>query len=132
MFGPADCANWKQVNRDNKAREKALCPKGIPRYIRCYALSEESKIADRFTVVFTRRCDETVGPFGQIQRSYPYIGMSAHPWHPQGVGMHGETKDHPVDRPTAGHLGKKIPFKALPIDCQQIVLNDYRELWGIE
>jgi hypothetical protein len=55
--------------------------------------------------------------------------MSSNPFHPQGFGQHGEA-DHTIDRPTYGHLGKRITFEQLPPDCQMLVWSDYRELWG--
>jgi hypothetical protein len=70
---------------------------------------------------------------------FQHVGMSANPFHPQGVGQHGE---HPqqIDvnewgfAPAMGrknHLGKRIPFVELPHDCQTLVLGDYREIWGL-
>lgn len=88
-----------------------------PKWIRCYDGGE--KFADRYTVVFTR--------LGHIKRGYCfYRGMSAHPMHPQGVGMSGE-HDGPIDRPAYAHLGKRIKFEDLPIDCQTVVRRDYRD-----
>lgn len=57
--------------------------------------------------------------------------MSSQPFHPQGFGQHGES-DSPIDRPTYGHLGKKIKFDDLPEDCQKLVLSDYVYLWNIK
>ena len=54
---------------------------------------------------------------------YPYLGMSAMPFHPQGVGQHGEHW-RPIDRPSHKHLGKRIAFDQLPTDCQKAVLQD--------
>jgi len=70
---------------------------------------------------------------------FQYVGMSALPFHPQGVGMHGEYKRQ-IDvnkwgyAPAMGrknHLGKRIPFTQLPPDCQRLVLSDYRNIWGL-
>jgi hypothetical protein len=98
-------------------RTAALMPAGIPRYVRCYDNGGET--ADRYTVVYTR-----------IKGPSQYLGMSAEPFHPQGIGQHGEA-DRPIDRPTSSHLGKRIPFKTLPPDCRKAVLNDYRQLWSL-
>lgn len=44
-------------------------------------------------------------------------GMSANPFHPQGFGQYCTA--------TPGrHLGKRIPFDALPLDCQKLILRD--------
>lgn len=36
-----------------------------------------------------------------------------------------------IDRPSYGHLGRKINFADLPEACQRCVLADYRALWGL-
>lgn len=95
-------------------RTNNLMPNGIPRYVRCYDNGGET--FDRYTVVFSRA------------KGRNYLAMSANPFHPQGFGNHGEGV---IDRPSYGHLGKKIPFTALPPDCKRAVLSDYRELWGL-
>ena len=52
---------------------------------------------------------------------FPYVGMSANPFHPQGFGMHG---DMPVRYTVWGTNDKVIEFEDLPIDCQTLVLQD--------
>ena len=90
-----------------------------PKWIRCY--DNEGKTADRYTVVFTRG-------------KYTYLGMNAHPFHPQGIGQHGEWRkgENAIDRPTYGHLGKKISFDQLPEECQKCVWQTYKALWGMK
>jgi hypothetical protein len=65
--------------------------------------------------------------------------MSASPFHPQGFGQHGESKRQ-IDVNKSGfapamgrknHLGTRIPFYALPMDCQNLVLRDYRNIWNL-
>ena len=94
-----------------------------PKYIRCYDNGGET--ADRFTVVFTGkyRHKKTSGSFW-------YIGMSGAPYHPLGIGQHGESNVQ-IDRPSYGHLGKKIKFLDLSKDCQSLVMNTYKDLWDI-
>lgn len=104
-------------------REERLLPDGVPRYVRCYDNGGES--ADRYTVVYTGRYD-------CARNGYQYVGMSENPYHPQGFGQHGESTDGPIDRPSYGHLGKRIQFMDLPEDCRKLVLSDYRELWKLE
>ena len=41
--------------------------------------------ADRYTVVYDGETDE------RGQTFYPYLAMSERPFHPQGIGIHGET-----------------------------------------
>jgi len=91
--------------------------------------------ADRYTVVFTGRFK------GRGGRAH-YVGMSCHPFHPQGVGMHGEAElnfDAPGGRPPkigakakwGDGNSRRIPFRLLPADCQKLVIRDYVEIWDI-
>jgi hypothetical protein len=102
----------------------------IPRWVRCYDNQGES--IDRYTVVYSNTKD-----------GYSHgISMSAHPFHPQGVGMHfdyskselwcGGNRQYSVDRPKYAHLGKKIKFTDLPDECRRCVLQDYAEIWKLK
>ena len=102
-------------------RKQHLMPNGIPRWIRCYDNGENG---DRYTVVYTNRAIVTGG-------EHTYVGMSAAPFHPQGVCQHG-SHSTPIDRPRYSHLGHKIKFTDLPKDCQTIVIADYIILWDLE
>ena len=117
-----------------KNRTKNLMPNGIPKWIRCYdngGLDKGGSFFDRYTVCYTRK-----------QGGGSYVAMSCNPFHPQGFGQHGEGKNgRSVDAnkwgfaPMIGrknHLGRRIPFSALPEDCRKLVLRDYREIWGIK
>lgn len=71
------------------------------------------RTADRYSVVFT-----PYNFFGGLR--FPYLTMSENPSHPQGVGMHGESKGRPTR-----HRGERvIRFCDLPAACQQIVRED--------
>ena len=83
--------------------------KGVRIYDNC------TKTYDRYTAVFTNK----------INDEFVYLGMSAHPFHPQGFGQHGFSPTL-IDRPTWKHLGKRIKFEALPIDCQKLVLEELK------
>ncbi len=87
--------------------------------VRCYDAGDQ--VGDRYTVVYT-------GHYRHLTaRQQLHVGMSARPFHPQGIGMHGESpKD--IDRPSYGHLGKKISFDDLPPDCKKLVQQDIKEL----
>lgn len=117
-----------------KQRQNNLLPNGVPKYVRCY---DNEKTADRFTVVYTGnyRGDGKIFAKGWFQ----YCGMSADPFHPQGIGQHGENPQQ-IDVNKSGfapaigrrcHLGKRIPFNQLPSDCQKLVLQDYKKIWGL-
>ena len=110
-----------------KGRKERLVPEGVPRYVRCYDAGDH--LADMYTVVFTG-----------VRGRHSYVGMSAHPFHPQGVCSHGENQlDRAIDTfrgwpPAMGrkcHLGKRIPYVELPPDCKKLVMSDYEELWRL-
>jgi len=103
-------------------RRNRLLPNGVPRYVRCYDNGGET--FDRYTVVYTGRYRHKTGGV------FWYVGMSSNPFHPQGFGIHGELYSQ-IDRPTYGHLGKKIKFENLPENCQKLVLSDYADLWDL-
>ena len=106
------------------SRHDRLMPNGMPKYVRCY--DNGGKSIDRYTVVFTQ-----TSKFDPMLRGgCVYLSMSAAPFHPQGFGQHGESHTI-IDRPTYGHLGKRISFQELPEDCQRLVLTDYQAFWGI-
>jgi hypothetical protein len=102
-------------------REERFMPNGIPKHVRIYDNGGET--FDQYTVVFT-------GNFKNRNHTCYYLGMSTDPYHPQGFGQHGESKDI-IDRPTYAHLGKKIKFQDLPERCQDCVIQDYKEIWRI-
>jgi len=102
-------------------------PKGIPRYVRIYDKGEDQ--IDRYTVVYTGRYRNTIPC--QVQSPFLYTGMSVNPYHPQGVGHHGES-DSLIDRPTYAHLGKPIAFADLPIRCRDLVRWDYCTIWKLK
>jgi len=108
--------------KPNKERLESLMPNNMPKYVRCYDNGGET--LDRYTVVFT-------GNYRNIKRGdqYLYLGMSEYPY--QAIGQHGSSND-PIDRPQYSHLGKKIKFSDLPIDCKTCVIDDYKEIWKLE
>ncbi len=131
------------MNKTTAKRIQALLPNGIPKYIRAYDNGGET--ADRYTVVYTGNYRKPLGKelrqsghYGQ-KEWFQHVSMSDSPFHPQGIGMHGE---HPTQidvnaygfAPAMGrknHLGKRIPFSELPPDCKQLVMQDYREIWSL-
>lgn len=112
---PAAIKNQSKTMQDRWTR---LMPNDLPRYVHCY---DSPDTIDRYTVVFT-------GNYAG-RKGCDYLGMSGAPFHPQGVGQHGWNQDV-IDRPSYGHLGKKVHFSALPEDCQVLVLRDYLVHWG--
>ena len=117
--------NYRKENiviKKEERRKENLLPAGSPRYVRIY--DNGGKTYDRYTVVFTR--PEKFGMKGQTI----FVGMSHDPFYPQGFCQHGAL-DKPIDRPSYGHIGKKIGFDALPEDCRKVVINDYQCFWGL-
>lgn len=120
-----------------KERADRLFVGNEPRWVRCYDSGPDE--FDRYTAVFTGRTAVNRYPGGICE--YPYLAMSEFPFHPQGFGQHGATKDGPCDvrkgswgGPPIGrsnHLGKRIKFSDLPIDCKLCVLQDYASIWSI-
>ena len=111
-------------------RRSNLLPGGIPKYIHCY---DDGGSGDRYTVVYTGRYRHKTGG------DTIYVGMSSNSFHPQGIGQHGSSRDR-IDTnrhgyaPAIGHkchLGVRIPFEALPVDCQRLVMRDYTDLWEL-
>jgi hypothetical protein len=117
-----------RLNKQGQVHERwdRLFRFDVPRYIRVY--DNDHKSFDRYTVVYSSLKIWYEG-HGSV---HPYVGMSEHPFHPQGFGQHGESKGVAIDYPTYGHLGKKVVFADLPLDCQWLVLNDYCGYWNLE
>lgn len=118
-------------------RWEALLPEGTPRYIRVY--DNEGRSIDQYTVLFTSRAPVIRGN-GRVPDGYPYLAMSSRPFHPQGFCQHGVSKREPCDaqkgtRPPAigrrNHLGKRITFDALPLDCRRAVFEEYLSIWNL-
>lgn len=104
-----------------KHRNERLLVRGNPKYVRCY--DNGGRSFDRYTVVFT-------GHY-RNRKGCDYLGMSAHPCHPQGFGQHGWAP-HIIDRPAHRHLGKRVGYDQLPEECRALVMSDYRSIWCIE
>jgi hypothetical protein len=106
-------------------RKEKLMPRGIPKWIRCYDNGDRS--FDRYTVIFTKA---NIYCRNNAEISCFYLAMSAHPYHPQGFGQHGESR-FPIDSHGHKNIGKRITFKELPPDCQKLVRSDYIDLWNL-
>jgi hypothetical protein len=111
-------------------RLQTFLPKGVPKFVRIYDYGE---FGDRYTCVFTGKYRHNTGG------SYWYLGFSAYPFHPQGMGYHGERR-RPIDvapgawsGPAIGkksHLGTRIKFEDLPEDGKKFVLQEYLYLFS--
>ena len=88
----------------------------------CKIWDNGGRSADRYTIVFRGKWIPHYG------LTIPYLAASEAPFHPQGVGMYGELSQVHIkgDIPFRGsckHLGKRIPFDALPPDVQKFVMQ---------
>lgn len=117
-----------------KRRDRFL-PDNVPKFIRCYDNGGMDKggTADRYTVIFTGRYR-----YNKTGGAFVHLGMSGRPFHPQGIGTHGESNTQPDARegwpPAIGRscfLGRRIRFEDLPKDCRRLVLHDYLYLWDL-
>ncbi len=75
--------------------------------------------AERYTAVFTGLfTDKRPG-------EYLYLSMSGDPLAPGGSTLRR-------GRPPYERMGRGIPFEDLPEDCRRLVLDIYRDLWGLQ
>jgi hypothetical protein len=75
--------------------------------------------AERYTAVFTGLFDL------KKPGEYPYLSMSDEPLAPGG--SHAPRRG----RPPYERMGCEISFDVLPEDCKRLVLDIYRDLWGL-
>ena len=75
--------------------------------------------AERYAAVFTG--------FLSLKRpgEYPYLAMGEDA---RGVGDGGTLRR---GRPPGERLKREVPFSDLPAGCRRLVLDIYRELWGL-
>lgn len=99
------------------SRLERFMPSGTPRYILAY---DSPDYIDRYTVIYTKK---SVG-WGR----FTLVSMSGAPFHPQGFCQHSEIESQRIGK----HLGKRIKFADLPEDCQRVVIDEYKEIWGLK
>ena len=80
----------------------------------CRVYDAGEGFADRYTVALR---GYLVKGYGMV---YPYLAASENPYHPQGVGQHGETRVFLTGR----HLGKRVAFETLPEPVQRFILSN--------
>ena len=76
--------------------------------------AEGQGYADRYTIAFKAKRHARHGLY------YPYLSANAYPFHPQGIGMHGQS----VHFLTGRCLGKRITFEQCPADVQKFILQN--------
>ena len=75
--------------------------------------------AERYTVVFTGLLSL------KKPGEYPYLSMSGDPLASGGNSLRR-------GRPPYERMGCEISFGDLPEDCRWLVLDAYRDLWGLQ
>ena len=70
-------------------------------------------VADRYTIAFK-------GYYDQCAMIYPYLASSENPYHPQGFGQYGESRQFI----TGKQLGKRVSFESLPGPVQRFILDN--------
>lgn len=78
----------------------------------CRIYDAGDSVADRYTITFK---GYRLKDWGMV---YPYLSASEDPYHPCGVGQHGESREYMTGR----HLGKRVRFEALPEPVQRFIL----------
>ena len=119
------------MTKKQQARVDNLLPNGQPKATKVRIYDNGGETVDRYTVVFAGNYNNIGKKRGELNQNWhPVIGMSGAPFHPQGFCQH-MTYPNMIDRPTYGHLGRKIKFEDLPEDCQKVVVRDYCDLWDL-
>ena len=80
----------------------------------CRIFDNGGASVDRYTIAFK---GYRMAGRGMV---YPYLASSSHPFHPQGFGQHGESREFL----TGKHLGKRVAFDTLPVDVQKFILDN--------
>lgn len=70
--------------------------------------------ADRYTAAFK---GWRLAGYGLV---YPYISASSNPFHPQGIGQHGESKEFM----TGKHLGRRIQLEDCPNEVREFICQN--------
>lgn len=90
------------------------CPQGV------LAIYDNPKYCDRYTVIYAAPvCGTTYADM-----SLGYRGMSAHPTHPQGIGLYGEFTAHQAAQFRYANRHRACRWSDLPPDVQAVVRRD--------
>jgi hypothetical protein len=103
----------------------------VPRYLRLYDCGD--KAIDHYTAVFTGKYQLRGVPKYRGWRTFQcnYISFNEVPHSPnQGFWQHGSNSTM-IDVPRYSHLGKRIQFKDLPEECRRLLMDEYKEIWGL-
>jgi hypothetical protein len=86
------------------------------------AIYDHPKYGDRYTIYYKPQLKVAYPRLKGTEQGerYECLGCSEHPFHPQGIGQHGEGM---IGR----HNGKRISFDDLPPDVQRAVMQDLED-----
>lgn len=79
----------------------------------CRIWDNQGETLDRYTIAFKGYYVERHGMI------YPYLASGENPFHPQGFGQHGESRQFL----TGKYLGKRVAFETLPVDVQKFIMQ---------
>lgn len=80
----------------------------------CRVFDAGESFADRYTIAFK---GYRVKGYGMV---YPYLASGNDPFHPQGFGQHGESREFL----TGKHLGKRVEFESLPDQVKRFIFDN--------
>ena len=100
--------------RQSKRWLDSDCPAGV------LAIYDDRRTADRYTVFYC----EPLGGTQYADMRIGYVGMSGAPFHPLGIGQHGELDAHQVAMYRYENRNRAAKWSSLPDDCKRLVLQD--------
>jgi hypothetical protein len=89
----------------------ADCPKGV------LAILDNPNFGDRYTVFYAE-------PYGEDNSYLWGRAMSAHPFHPQGIGLTLEQRTWEVAAYRYRNKHRYAKWSSLPEDCKRLVRQD--------
>lgn len=87
---------------------------GKDKRVVCRIYDAGDAVVDRYTIAFK---GYRVEGYGMV---YPYLASSEEPFHPQGFGQHGESKEFLDGK----HLGRRVDFADLGSNVQKFILQN--------
>lgn len=90
------------------------CPEGV------LAIMDNPNYGDRYTVIFA----EPIAGDRYANMILSYVGMSENPFHPQGIGMHGEMSAHEVACYRYRNKHRYAKWSTLPEQVKKCVRQD--------
>lgn len=96
------------------------CPRGVLAIFDNGGVDKRNGSVDRYTVFYA----EPIEGYGPGDWWIGYRGMSAHPTHPQGVGVYGEMRAHEVAAYRYRASRQACTWTSLPQEVRDVVRRD--------